>query len=185
MMMKWPTKKYSVILADPPWKYTNWKGKDSGAAKAHYSCMTVKDIAAMPVKNITADDCALFMWSTGPKIAEGAHLPIFESWGFRPVTTAFVWNKTTSKGAPYVGLGFYTRSGAEFCLLGIKGRMPRKKEATSVLQVLTAPRIYRHSAKPAEQYERIEALYDGPYFELFARERRPGWNGFGNDYPEE
>lgn len=170
---------YKVILADPPWKYANWRGKDNGAAKAHYNCMKVDEIAALPVHKIGDKNCALFMWITLPKLVEAAHIPIMKAWGFRPVTVAFVWNKTNAKGEPYTGLGFYVRSGAEACLLGIRGKCPRRKEATKVMQVITAPRIYKHSAKPVEQYKRIEQLFDGPYLELFARHRQLGWHTWG------
>jgi N6-adenosine-specific RNA methylase IME4 len=176
---------YSVVLADPPWTYSNWKGKDNGAAKAQYECMTVPEIAALPVGDIVAPNAALLMWITFPKLAEGDHLPIFKAWGFRPVTTLFVWVKRYRNGNPYCGLGFYSRSGAEPCILGVRGKSPRRRPLDrGVRQVLEAP-VGRHSAKPEEQYPRIEALFEGPYVELFARQRRPGWDGWGRDYPEE
>jgi N6-adenosine-specific RNA methylase IME4 len=170
---------YKVILADPPWSYANWSDKKNGAAKSQYSCMNLGDIAQLPVNQIGGKNCALFLWITFPKLVEAAHLPIMQAWNFRPVTCAFVWNKTNRKGAPYTGLGFYTRSGSEVCLLGIRGKMPRKATATKVMQVITAPRIYRHSQKPTEQYERIEQLFDGPYLELFARQPWLNWHSWG------
>jgi len=177
--------KYGVIYIDPPWAYSNWKGKENGAAKAHYNCLSTKEIADIPIGDFAADNCAMLMWVTGPKLAEGAHNILFDAWGFRPVTTAFVWVKTTSDGKPYCGLGFYTRSGAEFCLLGIKGRVSRNKDATKVMQVITEPRIYRHSEKPGVMYSQIEELFPGPYIEIFARNRRLGWDSWGNQLPEE
>jgi len=173
-------KKYKVILADPPWSFKNDKGSLSGLAADQYSVMSIKDIAALPVREVCQDDAALFMWISAPLMVEGKHLPIFEAWGFRPVTLPFVWVKSFGNGNPYMGLGYYTRSGTEPCLLGIRGSCPRKKDATSVRQVINAPRT-RHSAKPPETYERIESLYDGPYLELFARNRREGWASWGND----
>jgi N6-adenosine-specific RNA methylase IME4 len=174
-------KNYKVILADAPWRYQNWSDKKHGAAKSHYSCMSVQDIAKLPVNKIGSKNCALFFWIPFPKLVEGAHLKIMDSWGFRPVTCVFVWNKINRAGKAYTGLGFYSRSGTEPCLLGIRGKMPRKKEATKVMQVITAPRIYRHSTKPVEQYDRIEQLFNGPYLELFARDRRNGWDCWGNE----
>lgn len=174
-----PKKEFRVILADPPWSYTNWRGKDNGAAKAHYRCLTVNEVAALPVQECVGENAALLMWVTGPVMAEGRHVPIIEAWGFRPVTMAFVWVKTNGKGQPCCGLGFYTRSGSEFCILGIRGSYPRRAEATKVMQVIQAPRR-RHSEKPEEQYTRIEALFEGPYLELFARRRRVGWESWGD-----
>jgi len=179
--MDFPTgTQYRVILADPPWKFQVRRGL-SGLAADQYPCMGIAEIAALPVREVGASDCALFMWVPAPLLAEGKHVPIFKAWGFRVVTIALVWNKTWPNGRPYSGLGFYTRSGAEMCVLGIRGKRPRRPEATNVLQVITAPRVARHSTKPEAAYGRIEALYDGPYLELFARQRRASWDAWGNE----
>lgn len=74
--------------------------------------------------------------------------------------------------------GYWTRKGAELCLLGKRGSpSPRAKD---VAEVVHAPRG-RHSEKPEAVYERIERLAAGPYLELFARGTRPGWAAWGND----
>jgi site-specific DNA-methyltransferase (adenine-specific) len=170
-------KKYKVILCDPPWTYTNWRGKDHGAAKAHYKCMKVHEIASLPVHDIGGENCALLMWITFPKLVEAAHVPIMQAWNFRPVTAAFMWRKRYASGKPYMGLGFYTRSAAEPCILGIRGSMPPLRK--DVMQVIEAPRTQTHSTKPEEIYTRTEALFPGPYIELFARKKRSGWDAFG------
>lgn len=172
--------KYRVILADPPWTFQKRRGL-SGLAADKYPCMTDAELSALPVAGAAADDCALFMWVATPQLAEGRHVPILRAWGFRPVTIAFVWVKTWGNGRPYSGLGHYVRTGAEACILGIRGRMPRRPDATNVLQVITAPRTARHSEKPEAAHGRIEALYDGPYLELFARARRASWDAWGNE----
>jgi len=172
-----PSGLYKVVYADPAWQYSNWTEKKNGAAISHYSTMTHQEIAALPVGKL-ADPagCALVLWATWPKMEEA--LFVMRSWGFQYKTGLFLWNKTYDDGSPYCGLGFYTRSGSEFCLLGLKGRMPPKSH--SVRQVLTASRG-RHSAKPHEIYERIETLWDGPYVELFARNTRAGWVSWGDE----
>jgi N6-adenosine-specific RNA methylase IME4 len=171
----WPTGKYSVILADPPWRYQNWTDAKNGAAISHYSTMGVKDICDFPVGDLAADNCALLLWNTWPKLPEG--LKTMEAWGFKFVSCAFVWNKTYADGRPYCGLGFYTRSGSEFVLLGKKGKITPK--VRNIRQVITAPRT-RHSVKP-HLYKHIEALWDGPYIELFARHKQPGWEAWGDE----
>lgn len=171
---------YRVILADPPWAYRQMRSPLNGAASAHYDCMSLADIAALPVKAAAAVNAALLLWTTSPVMAEGGHLPIMEAWGFRPVTIAFVWRKWSARGNPYTGLGFYTRSGAEYVVLGIRGQAPRRKEATKVMQVIDAP-VGRHSEKPESVQDAIEHLWGGPYLELFARRQRPGWVCWGNE----
>jgi site-specific DNA-methyltransferase (adenine-specific) len=201
-----PDKKYNVLLCDPPWAYANWSDKAHGAARAWYDCLKLDELKLLPVGDLAADNCALFLWTTGPKLAEGAHLPLMWAWGFRSVTMAFSWVKTTKAGGPYCGLGFYTRSATEhcllgikgdaeeiawqqdedstdYCMLGIKGKMAR--QSASVRQLITAPRRL-HSQKPDEQYERIEELFgDVPRIELFARaHNRPGWDTWGLEKDE-
>jgi site-specific DNA-methyltransferase (adenine-specific) len=181
--MNLPDKKYRVILADPPWSFSNAKSKLEGLAATHYSCMKIPEIAALPVGDLADENCALFMWISATLLAEGKHLPIFKAWGFRLVTQAFTWIKTYRNGKVVSGLGFYTRTCTEPVVLGIKGSMPRAKEATNVSQLIMEPRR-RHSQKPDEIYSRIEELYpEGPYLELFARQPREGWDGWGNEYP--
>ena len=62
-------KKYNIIYADPPWDYGNTKNLDGefwGMADKHYDVMKFKDICNLPVQNIAADDCYLFLWVTSP-----------------------------------------------------------------------------------------------------------------------
>lgn len=64
-------KKYAAILADPPWHYKTWSKRGTGrSAEQHYTVMTVSDICALPVGNIAAHDCALFLWATFPNILD-------------------------------------------------------------------------------------------------------------------
>lgn len=174
-----PEKKYRIILADCPWSYQNWSDKKHGAASAWYQCMTVRQIASLPVGQVADTNCALFLWITGPKLVEGSHLPILWAWGFKPVSL-LVWRKTYADGKPYCGLGFYTRSRYEFLVLATKGKMPRRSEATNVSQELEAA-VRLHSQKPEKIYDVIQELYgDLPRLELFARgPAHPGWDIWG------
>lgn len=180
-MIPLPEKKYSVIYADPPWSYTdkNYKWERGGAA-GHYDTVSVGDIATIPVGDIAADDCALFMWGTWPLLGEAVSL--MASWGFAYKTCAFVWCKTYRDAGYYCGLGRWTRSGTEFCLLGVRGKPSRIDAA--VKQVVHAP-VTRHSEKPDEVRRRIVQLMgDVPRIELFCRTRAHGWDAWGNEVSE-
>lgn len=174
------TAKYDIIYMDPPWRYRNWTDKVNGAAKSHYDVFTVDQLAALRVGELAAENCALFMWITHPKMVEGHHCVLFDAWGFRAVSTAFNWVKTNRDGSPYMGIGFYTRGDSELCLLGIKGSMKRANK--DVRQTITSPRL-RHSAKPNDEVRsRITRLFgDGlRCIELFARPPVPdGWDALG------
>jgi N6-adenosine-specific RNA methylase IME4 len=176
---------FGVIYADPPWTFATYSRKGKGrSAEAHYDCMTLGDIKALPVAEWAADDCVLFLWTTDP-ILEKA-FEVIRSWGFIYKTVGFYWvklNKSASKPAHhqqkfFTGLGFWTRANPELCLLATRGH-PRRRSA-AVSKLIVSPRR-EHSRKPDETYERIEALCDGPYLEMFARSRQDGWSPWGPD----
>lgn len=89
-------KRYSVILADPPWHYHVHSKKDSGrTAESHYPTMNIEDIKELPVAKIADRDCALFLWVTFPCLLEG--MEVIKAWGFTYKTVAFVWVKQNKK----------------------------------------------------------------------------------------
>ena len=89
-----------------------------------------------------------------------------------------MWVKTRGSGL-YSGLGFYTNSNAEICLIGRKGKFNR--QAKNVKQIIVSP-LGRHSEKPLEIRDRIVQLCgDVPRIELFAREKADGWDAWGNE----
>lgn len=173
-------KKYNIIYADPPWTFKNYsqKGKAHSAAENHYKCMSKADIQALPVQNIAADDCVLLLWATFPCLQEA--LELISKWGFTYKTCGFTWVKRNKKSDSWFwGLGYWTRSNAEVCLLATKGNP--KRVSKSVHQVCDA-RVQEHSRKPDEIRERIvELCGDLPRIELFARQTTSGWDCWGNE----
>jgi len=144
---------------------------------AHYPTMSVEEICALPVGTITEDNCALVLWATFPKLPEA--LRVMSAWGFRYVTVAFNWFKTTKSDSPFFGVGYYTKSNSEIALLGVKGKM--KPDSNFVSQVIVANRE-RHSKKPDIVHDKIVELFgDLPRAELFAREKKSGWDVWGNE----
>jgi len=175
--MNWPDKKYRVILADPPWAYKVWSDKGTGrSAEQHYSTMTAEGIRSLPVSGLAEKDCVLLMWATYPCLPQA--FETMAAWGFTYKTVAFTWVKADTKMIPFIGLGHWTRSNAEICLLGTIGNP--KRRAKDVEQIILSP-VREHSRKPDVQYDRIERLVEGPYCELFSRYPRPGWDRWGNE----
>lgn len=170
---------FRVILADPPWAFENYSaaGEDRNANQ-HYPTMSPGQIAALPVGHLAARDCALFLWVTDPLLDRG--LEVLRAWGFRYTTIAFTWAKRTRTDAAWhLGTGYYTRANPEICLLGIAGRIGLPK-SRAVRQLIVEP-AREHSRKPDRVRTDIEAMFDGPYLELFARSTRPGWSSWGNE----
>ncbi len=168
-------RRYSIIYADPPWKYRD-EHRGRGGAADHYQTLGLEELKRMKVP--AAEDAALFLWGTMPLLPQAVDL--IDAWGFRYTTAAFCWVKLNPKSPGLAtGLGAWTRSNAELCLLGIRGRPRRISRA--VHSVVVAPRT-RHSEKPAEVRRRIVELFgDLPRLELFARSRTPGWDVWGDE----
>lgn len=178
-----PPRRYEVIYADPPWDY---KGQlqhagpgsgDSGGAARHFSTVTTRELACLPVEEIAADDSLLFLWATSPHLDQAIELG--KAWGFDWATVAFVWDKQR------VNPGHYTLSQCELCLVFKRGRIPTPRGARNVRQLVSATRG-RHSEKPAEVRARIEAMFpQQSKIELFARSRAPGWESWGEEVPHQ
>jgi N6-adenosine-specific RNA methylase IME4 len=173
-------RKYGVIYADPPWSFRNWSAKGTGRnAISHYDCLDPAALAALPVADLAADDCVLFLWATDPLLPRA--LDLIRAWDFEYKTVGFYWVKLNS--APkhdadyFTGLGYWTRANPEQCLLATRGKPPRKAKN---VRRLVAEKRREHSRKPDCVRERIEKLVDGPYLELFARETKPGWECWGD-----
>lgn len=142
--------------------------------------MSIEDIRRLPVKELAADDCILFMWVTFPTLQEA--FSVIEAWGFTYKTVAFAWVKQNRKTSSlFWGMGHWTRANVELCLLATKGT-PKRKSA-SVHQVIISP-IEEHSKKPDVVRDRIiELAGDLPRIELFARQTVHGWDAWGNEVP--
>lgn len=175
------TPRYSVIYADPPWSYRDKAHAGQRGVTYKYGLMDIGAIRRLPVQELAAPDCALFLWVTAPLLPDC--LSVVEAWGFAYKTVAFTWVKTyPGTGGYFMGMGSYTRTNAEFCLLGLKGKLVRRGKG--VRSLVVAAREPRHSQKPDQVRERIVELFgDLPRIELFARQRVPGWNAWGNELP--
>lgn len=173
---------YRTIVADPPWKYGKW-GKASIAPRGSsydpqdsvmpYQTMTVDEIAALPVGEIAAESCDLYLWTTQKYLP--ASFDVIKAWGFRYCQT-LTWCKKP-KGTGQGGLYCPT---TEFCLLARKGKMPKGKKRIDTTW-WEVKRPMRHSQKPEHFQDIIELQSDGPRVELFARRNRPGWDVWGNE----
>lgn len=176
----WPTEAYGAILADPPWAFKTWssRGLTFRAAEHYYDTQDEHWLRALPVGNLAAVDCVLFLWVVDSHLDVGINL--MRRWGFEYKTRAFVWVKTckSDPSKPRMGMGFWTRKESELCIMGTRGR-PRRL-SKGVRQIVMEPRR-EHSRKPDCVRDRIEALVGGPYLELFARQRVAGWDAWGDE----
>lgn len=167
-----------VLVADPPWSFNDrLPGPSRGAAK-NYRVLSLKDICAFTLPPFE-DHAWLFLWRVSSQV-EAAY-QVVRAWGFTP-KTELVWEKMTVGGKPHFGMGHYLRAAHETCIVAVRGApKPRRRDVRSRF----AGPVGAHSEKPEAFYALVEALTDGPWVELFARRRRPGWFCFGDELPAE
>ena len=159
-------KKHSTITADPPWDIDQ---RGSYGAVNHYDLMSLERIKAMPVADLVTENSHCWLWLTQGTLRHG--YDVMEAWGFTP-RSLFTWVK------PRLGLGNYLRSCAEYCLFGTRGKAPVRYKAQPNWGFFP---IQDHSHKPEEFHKIVERVSPGPYLELFARRKMPGWSVWGNE----
>ncbi len=171
-----PAGEFGCIYADPPWAMAMRSPKGEGrSASRHYATMSLAEIKALPLAFTGAADCMLLMWVIDPMLPQA--MEVVSAWGFTLKTVGFYWEKLNANGTPVMSTGYWTRANPEQCWLATRGSP--KRLARDVRRLIREPRR-EHSRKPERVYGDIERLVGGPYLELFARERRPGWTSWGD-----
>ena len=139
-------RRFAGIYADPAWTFEVYSGAGKArSAENHYETQNIESMKALPVAPLAADDAVLLMWCPWPHIASGIHVDVIRAWGFEPKTAGFVWAKQNEDGEGlFTGMGYYTRSNTEVCILATRGSPLRL--AADVHQVGTAPNPKRCAA---------------------------------------
>lgn len=173
-------KKYKLIYADPPWQYRDKASSGDRGASHKYPVMNILDLQRLPVWDLADENCLLAMWWVAPMPLEA--IKLVESWGFRLMTMkGFTWHKIHAKsGKSCMGMGHLTRGNTEDILFAVKGKLPKRVNA-GIIQHVTAPRG-RHSEKPDIFRQLLtELVGDVPKIELFCRDKKIGWDTWGNE----
>ncbi|MCZ8310929.1 MAG: MT-A70 family methyltransferase [Magnetospirillum sp.] len=173
---------FGMIMADPPWAY-RMRGKTGygKSPQAHYDCIDIDDLCALPVDRLAATDCLLFMWTTWPFLANGAAHKLIKAWGFEP-KTGFPWKKLTKKGKIAFATGYILRSCTEVVIVAVRGAPAYDDFYRARTRGLIEAQAREHSRKPDCVYEMAERLVPAARrLDLFARERRAGWSAWGNE----
>jgi N6-adenosine-specific RNA methylase IME4 len=175
-------KKYKTIVADPPWKYSNWGAGSEKSAfnQKHnkkkipipYNTMSVDEIKSLNVASLTDDNCELYLWTTQKYLPDA--FGVLKAWGFKYCQT-LTWCKTPMG----TGQGGVFCPTTEFLILGRKGKMPKVKRIETTWWNIK--RTNKHSKKPEFFQDLIETVSDSPKLEMFARRERNGWDVWGNE----
>lgn len=173
-------RRFATVLADPPWQFANRSGKIAPEHKrlTRYPTLALPEICKMPVPELLTASAHLYLWCPNALLPEG--FEVMKAWGFN-YKSNLVWHKIRKDGgSDGRGVGFYFRNVTELILFGTRGKNSRTLAPARSQVNLMATRKREHSRKPDEQYKIVEACSPGPYLELFARGKRPGWNSWGN-----
>jgi len=160
-------RKFGCIYADPPWLRDSVIAR--GAAGNHYGMMSIDELAALPIRDLAADDAHLHLWVVDFYLRDCFQL--LDAWGFKH-SSHFVWVK------PQMGVGSYWRHAHELLLLGVRGSATRFNDR-ALKSWLEADRG-AHSEKPEAVRKLIERASPGPYLELFGRKPIEGWTVWGD-----
>lgn len=169
---EFPSGKYRVIYADPPWPIseTHWNKWESKITDK-YQTMTLEDIINLPVMELSDENCSLFLWTTNTFLHDAFH--VMDAWGFKYYCTI-----TWEKGGGWTQDGFHKN--AEYLLFGYRGLMGIEQKGEAIPTVYHEKKT-KHSRKPDGIIKIIENKTKGNRIELFSREKRNGWFAWGNE----
>lgn len=184
LLEKVGNRKFSTVLADPPWQFKNRTGKMAPEHKrlSRYPTMSLQEIKDLPVEAIVNDTAHLYLWVPNALLPDG--LKVMENWGFT-YKTNLIWYKIRKDGGPdRRGVGFYFRNVTEILLFGVRGKNVRTLQPGRSQENIITSQKREHSRKPDEQYKIIESCSRADFIELFARGQRDGWFVWGNQAEE-
>jgi N6-adenosine-specific RNA methylase IME4 len=170
-----PEGKYSVIYADPPWKYhigdQHSKEEQETVLGSHYQSMSIEELCELQIP--AAENAVLFMWATSPLVMSQEAFQVVTAWGFE-AKSCFVWDKVKHN------VGHYNSVRHEFLIIAIKGSYPlQNRQLYDSVQTIERT---KHSEKPEKFRKIISNLYpNGKRIELFARKKTDGWDTYGDD----
>lgn len=178
-----PTDTYTVIYADPPWKYRDSKqigelAHHYASAERHYPTLSIEELCELgdqngrSIKRLAADNSVLFLWATTPMLEDA--FKVINAWGFT-YKSFIVWDKKRGNFGHYVAVSH------ENLLIAVRGSCtPQTKKLHNSVQRIK--RSKKHSEKPEEFRRIIDSMYPrGKRIELFARKKTPGWDAWGNE----
>ena len=180
-----PNQKYDVIVIDPPWNQgkTSKRGvRPNQTTKLDYKTLLLDEIKLLPVDKWSNEQSFIFLWVTNSKdkktktpiIRMGFEL--LEHWGFTYYTT-ITWDKKTGP-CPFSPFQVST----EHVLFGYKGKVNFNKASLGKMKTCFTESSSAHSVKPNSFYQNINQHFLGKKLDVFARQEREGFDGWGDEY---
>lgn len=90
-------KRFSTVLADPPWQFTNRTGKVAPEHRRlnRYATLTLDQICDLPVADFLEPAAHLYLWVPNALLPDG--LRVLSAWGFT-YKSNIVWHKLRKDG---------------------------------------------------------------------------------------
>jgi len=179
------TNKYDTIVIDPPWnqgKTGKRKVRPNQTTQLDYSTMNKEELLNMPIGEIGTENSFIFLWTTNSKDKKTGEpflktsFDLLEQWGYN-FYTMITWDKKTGP-CPFGPFQIAT----EYILFGYKGKCTFKKDKLGFMKNIFSESATAHSVKPQSFYDAISEMTDGERIDIFARQKREGFDGWGNEY---
>lgn len=176
---------YDVIVIDPPWNQgkTGLRGvRPNQNTKLDYKTMSKEEIKSMPINEWAKENSFLWLWVTNSKDKKTKEpilkmgFEILEHWGFTYYTT-ITWDKKTGP-CPFGPYQITT----EHLLFAYKGKVKFNKKSLGKMKTSFIEKSKAHSVKPDLFYEQIHQYFEGRKLDVFARSKKEGFDGWGDEY---
>ncbi len=171
---------YGLILSDPPWQIKKAKRKsrpNSSMSPIDYPTMDLNDIKdhLLKITEHSSSNAIMFLWTIESQLYNA--LSILNELGWKK-HVVMIWSKGRGM-AP----AFSVRFTHEYLIYAYRGKFERPiKEMQGKFGTVFTGISHKHSEKPQEVYEMIEAMYPSKKkIEMYARLARQGWDSFGNE----
>ena len=180
-----PGSKYRVIVVDPPWnqgKTGKRRVRPNQSTTLDYPTLSKDELIKLPIPEWAADQCFLWLWATNSKDQKTGEpilrmaFDLMEQWGFTFYTTV-TWNKRTGP-CPFGPYQIVT----EHVLFGYKGKATFARDVLGKMQTMFTETPTLHSAKPDSFYQQLALYFSGPRLDVFSRQVRKGYDGWGNQH---
>lgn len=176
---------YEIIYADPPWSQTKGnarKCRPNQTKELDYKTMSVSDCFATMrgFFEDTKEQHNVFMWTIDKYLHETEQEMAALGYSLH---ARMIWDKENG-----VAPAFTVRFSHEYLLWFYKkGKMLMPSEQTrGKYQTVLREKSTKHSKKPECAYKMLEEMFpDARKIELFARNRREGWDSFGDEITTE
>jgi N6-adenosine-specific RNA methylase IME4 len=164
--------KYNTIVIDPPWNQgkTGLRSvRPNQGRTLNYSTMTLDEIKCFPIDDFAEENAHIYLWTINKFLRDA--FDVLKEWKFK-FHVVLVWRKPT--GVTPFSFQFVN----EYVLFGYRGKFKIGKMG---IPTTFDAKVREHSRKPDELYEIAELCSLSPRIDIFSREKRQGWDQWGDE----